>query len=174
MAPELGTEQAAVFRLLNETPHNYFITGKAGTGKSVLLQYFVSHTLKNTAVIAPTGVAAINVGGQTIHSFFGLDLDIQDVRDTETVAKISKRRRKIYENLDTIVIDEISMVSADVMDMIDHKLRIARGKDTPFGGCQMVVFGDLYQLPPVIAGDTAKQFMRDHYGTTFFLRCARR
>lgn len=168
MTPELGTEQAAVFRLLNETPHNYFITGKAGTGKSVLLQYFVSHTLKNTAVIAPTGVAAINVGGQTIHSFFGLDLDIQDVRDTETVAKISKRRRKIYENLDTIVIDEISMVSADVMDMIDHKLRIARGKDTPFGGCQMVVFGDLYQLPPVIVGDTAKQFMRDHYGTTFF------
>ena len=71
MAPELGTEQAAVFRLLNETPHNYFITGKAGTGKSVLLQYFVSHTLKNTAVIAPTGVAAINVGGQTIHSFLG-------------------------------------------------------------------------------------------------------
>ena len=168
MTPELGAEQAAVFRLLNETPQNYFITGKAGTGKSVLLQYFVSHTLKNTAVLAPTGVAAINVGGQTIHSFFGLDLDIQDVRDTETVAKITKRRRAIFENLDALVIDEISMVSADVMDMIDHKLRIARNKDLPFGGCQMIVFGDLYQLPPVVVGETAKQFMRDHYGTTFF------
>lgn len=168
MTPELGAEQAAVFRLLNETPQNYFITGKAGTGKSVLLQYFVSHTLKNTAVLAPTGVAAINVGGQTIHSFFGLDLDIQDVRDTETVAKITKRRRAIFENLDALVIDEISMVSADVMDMIDHKLRIARNKDLPFGGCQMIVFGDLYQLPPVVVGKTAKQFMRDHYGTTFF------
>lgn len=165
---ELGAEQAAVFRLLNETPHNYFITGKAGTGKSVLLQYFVAHTLKNTAVVAPTGVAAINVGGQTIHSFFGLELDIQDVRDTEQVAKITKRRKKIFENLNTLVIDEISMVSADVIDMIDHKLRIARGKDLPFGGCQVVVFGDLYQLPPVIVGETAKQYMRDHYGTTFF------
>ena len=99
---ELGAEQAAVFRLLNETPHNHFITGKAGTGKSVLLQYFVAHTLKNTAVVAPTGVAAINVGGQTIHSFFGLELDIQDVRDTEQVAKITKRRKKIFENLDTL------------------------------------------------------------------------
>lgn len=168
MAPELGSEQAAVFRLLNETPQNYFITGKAGTGKSVLLQYFVSHTLKNTAVVAPTGVAAINVGGQTIHSFFGLELNIQDVSDLEAVAKMPKRRRKILENLDTLVIDEISMVSADVMDMIDHKLRIARGKDLPFGGCQIIVFGDLYQLPPVVVGNTARHFMQDRYGTIFF------
>ncbi len=165
---QLGEEQAAVFRLLNETSNNYFITGKAGTGKSVLLQYFVTHTLKNTAVVAPTGVAAINVGGQTIHSFFGLELNIQDVNNLEGVVKLTKRRKKILENLETLVIDEISMVSADIMDMIDRKMRVARAKDIPFGGCQIVVFGDLYQLPPVIVGDNARQYMRDHYGTTFF------
>ncbi len=165
---KLGDEQAAVFRLLNETSNNYFITGKAGTGKSVLLQYFVTHTLKNTAIVAPTGVAAINVGGQTIHSFFGLELDIQDVNNLDQVVKLTKRRKKVLENLETLVIDEISMVSADIMDMIDRKMRVARAKDVPFGGCQVVVFGDLYQLPPVVVGNDAKQYMRDTYGTTFF------
>ena len=164
----LGDEQKRVFRMMNSTNDNLFITGKAGTGKSVLLQYFVKHTSKQVAVVAPTGVAALNVGGQTIHSFFSMGLDVQDPDDFSQVSSMGYKRREILNGIQTLVIDEISMVSADIMDMIDAKLKYARDNDEPFGGCQIIAFGDLYQLPPVVPSGQATRYMEDRYTTTYF------
>lgn len=165
---KLGDEQKCVYNLMNNSNENLFITGKAGTGKSVLLQYFVRHTSKQVAVVAPTGVAALNVGGQTIHSFFSMGLDIQDPDNCSQVADMGCKRKEILNGIQTLVIDEISMVSADVMDMIDAKLKYARDNDEPFGGCQIIVFGDLYQLPPVVPSGQASRYMEDRYTTTYY------
>lgn len=165
---KLGDEQKCVYNLMNNSNENLFITGKAGTGKSVLLQYFVRHTSKQVAVVAPTGVAALNVGGQTIHSFFSMGLDIQDPDNCSQVADMGYKRKEILNGIQTLVIDEISMVSADVMDMIDAKLKYARDNDEPFGGCQIIVFGDLYQLPPVVPSGQASRYMEDRYTTTYY------
>jgi len=165
---KLGDEQKRVYNLMDNSNENLFITGKAGTGKSVLLQYFVKHTSKQVAVVAPTGVAALNVGGQTIHSFFSMGLDIQDPDDYSQVADMGYKRKEILNGIQTLVIDEISMVSADIMDMIDAKLKYARDNDEPFGGCQIIVFGDLYQLPPVVPSGQASRYMEDRYTTTYF------
>ncbi|MBR2830758.1 AAA family ATPase [Candidatus Saccharibacteria bacterium] len=165
---KLGEEQAEVYKLLEKTRDNYFITGKAGTGKSVLLQYFVEHTKKQIAIVAPTGIAALNVGGQTIHSFFRLTTDVQDAKDHKKVTSNLDRIKSILRRLDCLVIDEISMVGADIIDMIDAKMRFARGTDQPFGGCQIVAFGDLYQLPPITPKGDALAFIRDRYQTIHF------
>ena len=166
---ELSDEQQAVYQRLETTPDCYFITGKAGTGKSVLLRYFVEHTHKKVAVVAPTGIAAVNVGGQTIHSFFGMDTSVQDVRINEAVyGGMNDEHRRIFSSLDTLIIDEISMVRVDTMDMIDHKLRVARQSGRPFGGCQIIVFGDLYQLPPVVKEENVNKFLTRRYGTIYF------
>lgn len=165
---KLGDEQKRVYNLMDNSNENLFITGKAGTGKSVLLQYFVRHTSKQVAVVAPTGVAALNVGGQTIHSFFSMGLDIQDPDNYSQVADMGYKRKEILNGIQTLVIDEISMVSADVMDMIDAKLKYARDSDEPFGGCQIIVFGDLYQLPPVVPSGQASRYMEDRYTTTYY------
>ncbi|MBQ9180640.1 AAA family ATPase [Candidatus Saccharibacteria bacterium] len=165
---ELGSEQAEVFKLMEKTSDNYFITGKAGAGKSVLLSYFITHTDKQVAVVAPTGVAAVNVGGQTIHSFFKLGLGVQDFKNRKQVADLKDHQTKVIAKLDTLVIDEISMVSADVLDMIDAKMRYARGIDEPFGGCQVIAFGDLYQLSPIAPKGPAAVFMADHYDSIHF------
>lgn len=165
---KLGEEQKRIFTLMNETNDNLFITGKAGTGKSVLLQYFVRHTSKQVAVVAPTGVAALNVGGQTIHSFFKMDLEIQDPDDRSQVEDMGYKRREILAGVQTLIIDEISMVSADIMDMIDAKLKFARENNEPFGGCQIIVFGDLYQLPPVVPSGQASRYMEDRYKTIYY------
>lgn len=164
----LGPEQKRVYDKMNGTHENLFITGKAGTGKSVLLQYFVRHTSKQVAVVAPTGVAALNVGGQTIHSFFGMGFDIQDPDDISQVSDMGYKKREILNGLQVLVIDEISMVSADIMDMIDAKLKYARNNQQPFGGCQIIAFGDLYQLPPVVPSGQATRYMEDRYTTTYF------
>ena len=164
----LGSEQKRVYDIMNGTHENLFITGKAGTGKSVLLQYFVKHTSKQVAVVAPTGVAALNVGGQTIHSFFSMGFDIQDPDDISQVTDMGYKKREILNGLQTLVIDEISMVSADIMDMIDAKLKYARNNQKPFGGCQIIAFGDLYQLPPVVPSGQATRYMEDRYTTTYF------
>ncbi len=153
---------------MDSTNNNLFITGKAGTGKSVLLQYFVRHTSKQVAIVAPTGVAALNVGGQTIHSFFKLDMDIQDPDNIGKVADMGYKRKEILNGIQTLVIDEISMVSADIMDMIDAKLKYARESDEPFGGCQIIVFGDLYQLPPVVPSGQACRYLEDKYSTIYY------
>ncbi len=164
----LGKEQKQVFDFMNQTGDNLFITGKAGTGKSVLLQYFVKHSKKQIAVVAPTGVAAINVGGQTIHSFFGLKLGLQDTDDISQIRDMGNKKREILKRIDILIIDEISMVSADVMDMIDSKFKYARESYEPFGGCQIIAFGDLYQLPPVVTVGAGYRFLEDKYKTIYF------
>jgi ATP-dependent DNA helicase PIF1 len=150
--------------IMEGTPHHVFITGKAGTGKSTLLELWRGQTLKRIAVLAPTGVAALNVRGQTIHSFFGFKPDVTP----EAVRKLAKGRGAaadrvaLYRNLDAIVIDEVSMVRADLMDCVEKFLRLngPRPKEW-FGGLQMVFIGDLYQLPPVVTGQERGLFAPD-------------
>lgn len=144
---ELNAKFLQALNIMEETNKNVFITGRAGTGKSTLLQHFRNTTKKNIAVLAPTGVAAVNVKGQTIHSFFGFKPDITPA----TVKELRPVEKAIYKKLDAIVIDEVSMVRADLMDCIDSFLRIhGKNKTKPFGGIQMIFIGDLYQLPPVV------------------------
>ncbi|MEM6722459.1 MAG: AAA family ATPase [Bacteroidota bacterium] len=140
-----------------------FITGKAGTGKSTLLQLFRDTTEKNLVVLAPTGIAALNVKGQTIHSFFGLPP--KPLKADEVPVKKYKR---LYQKLDCIVIDEISMVRADMIDTIDIFMRLnGRNPDLPFGGVQLVFFGDLFQLPPVVKREE-QDFFQTRYGSPYF------
>lgn len=164
----LSEEQHVAYRIMEETNENLFITGKAGTGKSVLLNYFRNHTKKQVAVLAPTGVAALNVSGQTIHSFFGLPPGLQNPEDVETIQRRPRGTTEVIKNLDTIVIDEISMVSSDLMNMIDAKMRFIRRTKLPFGGAQVIVFGDLYQLPPVMSDKDQKRFVLDRFGSEYF------
>ena len=150
---------------MEDTCRHVFVTGRAGTGKSTLLTHFRRTTRKNVVVLAPTGVAAVNVGGQTIHSFFGFKPDVTP----GSVRKKGKDERKnLYKRLTTIVIDEVSMVRADLLDCVDKFLRL-NGPDCtlPFGGVQMILIGDLYQLPPVVKGEQ-KALFRSHYGTPYF------
>ncbi len=167
---QLSEEQEKACQQLVNAQHNWFVTGKAGTGKSVLLNWLVSHTHRKVVVLAPTGLAAVHVKGQTIHSFFGLNPAVQNTGSEEELNEgMSRRRKDLLRCLDAIIIDEISMVRADVMDMMDRKLRLARGMDAPFGGCQMILFGDLYQLSPVDEDDmTASSYLHGKYGTLFF------
>ena len=149
--PELdfNAEFSRAFDLLENTKQHIFITGKAGTGKSTLLEYFRDHTTKNAAVLAPTGVAAVNVKGQTIHSFFRFKPDITP--DSVKNIRLRKEARELYQNLDAVIIDEVSMVRADLLDCIDVFLRrFGPSSRKPFGGVQMILIGDLYQLPPVV------------------------
>ena len=166
---QLDTEQIAAFKRIETTNQNFFITGKAGTGKSVLLQYFMANSAKKVAVVAPTGIAAITIGGQTIHSFFGLKPCLQNTLNKQEI-KLNATTKKILSNIETLVIDEVSMVRCDIMDMMDAKLRVAKNRpDVPFGGCQIVAFGDLYQLAPVMEkDDTVRKFLSDVYGSEFF------
>lgn len=151
--------------LMENTRLNLFITGRAGTGKSTLLNYFRTKTPKNIAVLAPTGVAALNVQGQTIHSFFKFKPGVT----VESVRKLEKdKERDIYRNLDAIVIDEISMVRADLLDCVDRFLRFnGKHPQEPFGGLQMIFMGDLYQLPPVVTSQEKETF-QSRYKTPYF------
>jgi ATP-dependent DNA helicase PIF1 len=141
-----------------------FVTGKAGTGKSTLLQHLKRNVLRKAVVLAPTGVAAVHVGGQTIHSFFRFP---PHVLFPEAVARLGGG--KIYRKLATVIIDEISMVRADVIDAIDLFLR-SHGPDAhaPFGGVQMIFFGDLHQLPPVVSPHEAEAFHSLYESPWFF------
>ncbi len=152
---QLSNEFTNAINLIETSGKNIFITGNAGTGKSTLLNYFTKVTQRNYAVLAPTGVAALNVSGQTIHSFFGFKPDI-------TINSVKKvRDASIFENLELLVIDEISMVRADLFDCIEKALRINRKSNLPFGGVQIVVIGDLNQLPPVVTRDEEHIFSGD-------------
>lgn len=163
-ASPLGREQSSVFEVLENTNDSAFITGRAGTGKSYLLDFFVKHSRKNVVVVAPTGVAAIKVGGQTIHSFFHIPPETPISKES-LIPSASKK--ELYKALDTVVIDEVSMVRSDVMDAIDCVLRKANESALPFGGKQMLFLGDLYQLPP-IATPQEMRYLDDTFGGVFF------
>ncbi len=163
---DFNEEFAAAFEAMENSGQHMFITGKAGTGKSTLLQYFREKTAKNVAFLAPTGVAALNIKGQTIHSFFNFKPDVTP----ETVGDIPvrKRRRKLFKELDAVIIDEVSMVRADLMDCVDLFLRLyGPYGERPFGGIQMIFFGDLFQLPPVVSKGEEDIF-KTHYPTPYF------
>jgi len=163
--PKITPEFASAFELLEKTKTNVFLTGKAGTGKSTFLHYFRENTAKKIAVLAPTGVAALNVSGQTIHSFFRLKPAFVNVGELKPI------RNRVLKELDLLIIDEISMVRADIFDGIDHSLRLARKNQKPFGGVQICVIGDLFQLPPVVTGEE-KAIFSEHYSSPFFF-CAK-
>ncbi len=149
--------------MMENTTRHVFITGKAGTGKSTLLDYFRNHTKKKLVVLAPTGVSALNVRGQTIHSFFRFKPNVT----LKSIKKIKGRGKNIYKELDAIVIDEASMVRADLQDCIDKFLRLNAKKKKPFGGIQIIFIGDLYQLPPVVTS-SEKEFFNAHYQSPYF------
>lgn len=151
--------------LMENSTESLFITGRAGTGKSTLLTRFRMVSSKNIVVLAPTGVAAVNIGGATIHSFFGFRPDITLEKAWEKGSK--PRKPELYRNLDAIVIDEISMVRADLLDCIDAFMRRVCHSDAPFGGKRVIFIGDLYQLPPVVSRDE-EQVFRTLYTTPFF------
>lgn len=152
---------------LESSQDHYFITGRAGTGKSTLLRLWRRTSRKKMVVLAPTGIAALQAGGQTIHSFFRFPPRIMETGDFKKL-----KNRRLICALDVIIIDEISMVRADMLDNIDRALRLNRGIDQAFGGVQMVFFGDLYQLPPVVAQKEEREYLSFHYETPYFFSAA--
>ncbi|MFH1454664.1 MAG: AAA family ATPase [Armatimonadota bacterium] len=162
---EINEQFALSLDLMENTGKNIFITGKAGTGKSTLLDYFRDTTKKKAVVLAPTGVAAVNVRGQTIHSFFKFKPNVT----LRAIKRISGKKIKIYKKLEAVIIDEISMVRADLLDCVDKFLRLnGKNHKLPFGGVQMIFIGDLYQLPPVVVGREREIFRKQYESPYFF------
>lgn len=164
-------------QLITYTRQSVFLTGKAGTGKSTFLKYICKHTKKKYVVLAPTGIAAINAGGVTLHSFFKLpfrpmlpddpDLSLRDSRIFETF-KYRREHRKLIKEVELVIIDEISMVRADIIDCVDRILRVFSGNmRLPFGGKQLLFVGDVFQLEPVVPSDQ-KEILNMFYASPFF------
>ena len=161
------------FDLVQNTNETFFFTGRAGTGKSTFLKYFVKSINKNFVIVAPTGIAALNAGGVTIHSFFQLpprpflpkDIGIPRFKD-------GSNKRRVIQAMDTLIIDEISMVRIDLLSAIDYSLRINSGDySKPFGGKQVIFVGDAFQLPPVMPRDPLEHTIIDEvYGSPFFFK----
>ena len=163
--PELSPEQAAVFGAIENSSSHIFVTGRAGTGKSTLLEHLSWNTSKNVVIAAPTGVAALNVGGQTIHSLFRLPIGVIADHAIDQGPEV----RKLLNAIDTLVIDEVSMVNADLMDAIDRSLRQARQRPhEAFGGVQVVLFGDPFQLAPVPGDPEERAYFADRYTSMWF------
>ncbi len=167
-----------LFELAEHTSRNIFLTGKAGTGKTTFLNGFVKKTRKKFIVVAPTGIAAINAGGVTIHSMFGLPTRTfiptleridgnlgNNIADLHQHFKYRKEKRKLLREVEIIIIDEVSMLRADVLDMMDYSLKHIRRNPLPFGGVQMLFIGDLYQLPPVVRDE---HILQKYYRSPFF------
>lgn len=162
-------------QIVNYTQRSLFLTGKAGTGKSTFLRYICEHTKKKHVVLAPTGIAAINAGGATLHSFFKLPFHPLLPNDTRYSARnirealrYNSEKIKLIKELELIIIDEISMVRADIIDFIDRILRIyCRNMRQPFGGKQLLVVGDIYQLEPVVKEED-RQLLQPFYPSAFF------
>lgn len=162
---QLSKEQKAAIKLVLEKKKNLFIQGQAGTGKSAFIKYLQANCNKNIVLCSPTAIAALNVGGVTLHSLFRLP-----IMDYITEDKLFKMNRKnvwsVIKAIDILIIDEVSMVRPDVLDAVDKVCRkIKRSFKKPFGGIQVILIGDLYQLPPVIKSDTVDIF-KMAYGTT--------
>ena len=170
------------WEVVNNTGRNVFLTGKAGTGKTTFLKKLMKETSKNCVVVAPTGVAAINAGGVTMHSFFQLPFnaylrhggyvqeEVQFTNKSELLRglRISKPKRELMSEMDLLIIDEVSMVRADLLDAVDDILRSVRGnRNKPFGGVQVLFIGDLFQLPPVVQ-DQEKGLLSKYYESPFF------
>ena len=164
------------WNLIRKTNRSVFLTGKAGTGKSTFLRYICANTKKKYVVLAPTGIAAVNVGGQTMHSFFKIpfkpllpdDPDISNITRLRKMLRYTKEKVKLIRELDLIIIDEISMVRADVIDFVDRVLRVYSGNmREPFGGKQLLLVGDIFQLEPVITHDM-RDILRRYYKNFFF------
>ncbi|MCK5839632.1 MAG: AAA family ATPase, partial [Bacteroidales bacterium] len=153
------------------TGKHIFLTGKAGTGKTTFLHKLKEISPKRMIVVAPTGVAAINAGGVTIHSFFQISFGPRvpgySPGDRQKIVRFSREKRNIIKSLDLLVIDEISMVRADLLDSIDEVLRKFRNNRQPFGGVQMLMIGDMQQLPPVVKNDEWN-ILRKYYKSAFF------
>lgn len=160
-------EMKKALDLIENTNDHVFITGKAGTGKTTFLRYLVSHAAKKLIVTASTGIAAINAGGMTLHSL--LKIPLGPISPEEPIkSKLHKDRYNLLNRIDGIIIDEISMVRPDVMDFVDKRLQLVKQSDKPFGGLQIIMFGDLFQLPPVIARNEADVLDRFYKGPYFF------
>jgi len=164
---EITEEIRIALEVMENTRDIVYVTGKAGTGKSTLLKHFCRNTTKKIAIVAPTGVAAINVGGMTIHSFFKFPFGILEEPDIEFLPF----KKELFQNLETLVIDEVSMVRADMMNAIDLSLRKNTGnKNLPFGGVQVIMFGDLYQLPPVVTSTEDRDRLIETYDGVYFFK----
>ena len=150
--------------ILGGEPQPIFVTGEASTGKSTLIHWLVKN-LDNCALVAPTAIAASNIHGSTIHSFFGLP---PTHIDPEEEHQVSATTRVVMENMSCLVIDEISMVSPNILDAMDGILRRVKASDQPFGGLHVVMVGDLFQLPPVVASEEEKVYFTHRYKSPFF------
>ncbi len=181
---ETNTEFNYASDFVKHTDRLVYLTGKAGTGKTTFLKYLRETTTKNTVIVAPTGVAAINAGGQTIHSFFQIRPSIYvpndkrlrtkaDIDDTDKSTiydhfKYFKERLEIIRGLDLLIIDEISMVRCDLLDVVDRLLRVFRRRENePFGGVQVILIGDTFQLAPIAKSDEW-DILKQFYKTEFF------
>lgn len=181
---EITSEAKQILQFINQTNCSIFLTGKAGTGKTTLLRNIIQTTYKNTIVVAPTGIAALNAGGVTIHSMFQLPFggfipeyiagsSISQHQKFETKNtlvkhfKMSGQKKAVMLNMELLIIDEVSMLRADLLDAVDFMLRKVRRKDKPFGGVQVLFIGDLLQLPPVVKNDEW-QVLRNYYRGIFF------
>lgn len=162
-------------QIIQYTHRSLFLTGKAGTGKSTFLRYIAANTKKKHVVLAPTGIAAINAGGSTLHSFFKLPFypllpndSKYSVRNLRNTMKYNSEKIKLLREVELIIIDEISMVRADIIDFIDKILRVYnRNMREPFGGKQLLLVGDIYQLEPVVREDD-KKLLSPLYSSNFF------
>ena len=155
--------QAALDYIADEDGH-LFVTGRAGTGKSTLLRAIRDMLPNEMVILAPTGLAAVNIGGQTIHSFFGLPPRLIRPEDIKR-----SRNGRVMRKLEFIIIDEVSMVRSDLMWAIDQSLRLNRGRARePFGGCRLILFGDLHQLPPVVQEAEVAEHLETNFGGPFF------
>ena len=171
-------------KFINTTNRHIFLTGKAGTGKTTFLKHIVHHTHKKTVVAAPTGIAAINAGGVTLHSLFHLpfgsfipsnsflqenmDVNIHTPKSLVKSIKMNSHKRKLINSIELLIIDEVSMLRADMLDAIDTVLRSVRKKrNLPFGGIQLLFIGDLLQLPPVVKRQE-KEYLSAYYASNYF------
>ena len=165
---ERNQELRMAWEFVENTGRSIFLTGKAGTGKTTFLKTVVERSRKRPIVVAPTGVAAINAGGVTIHSFFQLPLSpyVPGAKTKERF-DFSKQKRQLIASIDLLIIDEISMVRADLLDAIDDVLRRYRDHTKPFGGLQLLMIGDLAQLTPVVTPND-ERLLKNYYDTPYF------